>query len=615
MRAFKCFLTPSGVDEFPNVDETGSARGIPDARATRPAADGARRGSGAHCCRADGRIARVRDLPRVAPAGGRACGDRDDDRADGVVPDAVHIVHLSSASSLDVIRAARARGLPLTVETCPHYLTFAAEEIPDGATEYKCAPPIRDAAEREALWDALIDGRHRSRRVRPLAVPAGDEGDRRRLLRRRGAASRRCNFAVRGLDRCARARRRTGSRSRMDVRRAGAARRIRRSQAGSLVADRDADIVIWDPDASFVVEPRLNCVIAIASRRTRDASSSESSARRMLEVAASSTIPHSRPLRDHDHCHDPTSPIFPTSRPSASARRSSRRTTSSSRRRKDSSRPDAPEWREGVYTERGKWMDGWETRRRRTPGLRLGDRATRPARDRSRRRHRYEFLHRQLSRAREHRRVRRRRSAVAGVAHGEATSSGGRSSRRSISIGNAPNEFAVDAANARVTHVRLNIFPDGGVARLRVHGDGRARMSGTLIRRARSTSPQRSTAGSSSRAATCTTATARTSFCPGDRRTWATAGRRSAAAAPATTGRSFDWLARGTCRAHRARHRSLQGQCAGCLHARVLRRRRRSAAIGCARRKLEDARCRDSASAARAPRVRRRRSGRRRTFV
>jgi allantoinase len=73
-------------------------------------------------------------------------------------PVRVHIVHLSSAKSLDVIRAAKARGLPLTVETCPHYLTFAAEFIPDGATEFKCAPPIRESSEREGLWDGLIAG-------------------------------------------------------------------------------------------------------------------------------------------------------------------------------------------------------------------------------------------------------------------------------------------------------------------------------------------------------------------------------------------------------------------------------------------------------------------------
>ncbi len=69
-----------------------------------------------------------------------------------------HIVHLADAGCLTMLREARQAGLPLTVETCPHYLTFAAEKIPDGATQYKCAPPIRDAANREALWQGLADG-------------------------------------------------------------------------------------------------------------------------------------------------------------------------------------------------------------------------------------------------------------------------------------------------------------------------------------------------------------------------------------------------------------------------------------------------------------------------
>jgi allantoinase len=69
-----------------------------------------------------------------------------------------HIVHHSAASALPLLRAARAEGLPLSAETCPHYLHFTAEAIPDGATPFKCAPPIRDAANREALWAALAEG-------------------------------------------------------------------------------------------------------------------------------------------------------------------------------------------------------------------------------------------------------------------------------------------------------------------------------------------------------------------------------------------------------------------------------------------------------------------------
>ena len=71
----------------------------------------------------------------------------------------IHIVHLSSAQALPLLTAARDRGVPITVETCVHYLWFAPEDIPDGATEHKCAPPIRNAENRERLWKALEEGR------------------------------------------------------------------------------------------------------------------------------------------------------------------------------------------------------------------------------------------------------------------------------------------------------------------------------------------------------------------------------------------------------------------------------------------------------------------------
>lgn len=70
----------------------------------------------------------------------------------------IHIVHLASAKALPLLAEARARGVPITVETCVLYLWFAADETPDGATEYKCAPPIRRAENRERLWEALEDG-------------------------------------------------------------------------------------------------------------------------------------------------------------------------------------------------------------------------------------------------------------------------------------------------------------------------------------------------------------------------------------------------------------------------------------------------------------------------
>ncbi len=70
----------------------------------------------------------------------------------------LHLVHLATAQALPMLREAKAEKLPLTVETCPHYLHLNAEEIADGATEFKCAPPIRSRENREALWEGLGDG-------------------------------------------------------------------------------------------------------------------------------------------------------------------------------------------------------------------------------------------------------------------------------------------------------------------------------------------------------------------------------------------------------------------------------------------------------------------------
>jgi allantoinase len=69
-----------------------------------------------------------------------------------------HIVHLSSAEALPSLIAARADGVRISVETCPHYLTLQAEDIADGQTQFKCCPPVRDAANRDQLWQALADG-------------------------------------------------------------------------------------------------------------------------------------------------------------------------------------------------------------------------------------------------------------------------------------------------------------------------------------------------------------------------------------------------------------------------------------------------------------------------
>jgi allantoinase len=169
-------------------------------------------------------------------------------------PTPVHVVHLSSAESLDTVRAARARGLPLTVETCPHYLTFSAEDIPDGATEYKCAPPIRGRAERDALWDALLrDEIDLVASDHSPCPPAMKESGGDFFTAWGGIASLQLSLSAVW----------TGARSRgvgperlaawmsaNTARLAGLADR-----KGQLAAGYDADIVVWDPEASFRVDP------------------------------------------------------------------------------------------------------------------------------------------------------------------------------------------------------------------------------------------------------------------------------------------------------------------------------------------------------------------------
>jgi allantoinase len=155
---FKCFLAPSGVDEFPPLDAAGFAEHLAEvarlgalmivhAEDARVLADAPAPPSRAY---ADFLLSRP-DAAETAAVrqvldGARETGAR------------VHVLHLSSARALDLLADARAEGLPVTVETCPHYLCLDAESIPDAAPQYKCCPPIRDAGNRDALWQALLAG-------------------------------------------------------------------------------------------------------------------------------------------------------------------------------------------------------------------------------------------------------------------------------------------------------------------------------------------------------------------------------------------------------------------------------------------------------------------------
>jgi len=254
IRAFKCFLTPSGVDEFANVERRDLEQALPvlarlglplmvhaeDPAHVRPAPPGGSRAYAIYLA------SRPADAERSAVQMLIELLDR--------FPTPIHIVHLSSATTLDLIRPARARGLPITVETCPHYLTFCADEIPDGATEFKCAPPIRDSAERDGLWRALIAG--------DIDLVASDHSPCPSSLKETdgdffaawgGIASLQLSLAAVWTG----ARARGVEPSRIaewmcadPARLAGLA-----GTHGKLAEGYRADIAIWDPEARFVVDP------------------------------------------------------------------------------------------------------------------------------------------------------------------------------------------------------------------------------------------------------------------------------------------------------------------------------------------------------------------------
>jgi len=162
VRGFKCFLIHSGVDEFPHVGEENLREAMPElkkrgsvllvhAELPEPIEKAAEELKGEN----------PRDYNTFLKSRPRESENKAVElmirlcRASGA---RVHIVHHSSSDVLPLLKAAREEGLPLTVETCPHYLTFAAEEIPDGATHFKCCPPVRERENRERLWEALKMG-------------------------------------------------------------------------------------------------------------------------------------------------------------------------------------------------------------------------------------------------------------------------------------------------------------------------------------------------------------------------------------------------------------------------------------------------------------------------
>ncbi len=265
---FKAFLSPSGVEEFPELDperltaaltEIAGFGGLlivhaedPAHLAAAPPADGSRRF-------ADFLASRPRAAENEAVERLVALARHLDAR--------VHILHLSSADALPLLAAARRDGVRVTAETCPHFLTLDAEEVPDGATEFKCCPPIREAANRDALWAGLADGTldcvvsDHSPCTPDLKVPDF------------GAAWGGISSLQLGLPAVWTEARRRGH-TLEDVARwmaTAPAKLAGLHTKGSVEPGRDADFAVLDDEAAFTVDPALlhhrNPVTAYAGRR------------------------------------------------------------------------------------------------------------------------------------------------------------------------------------------------------------------------------------------------------------------------------------------------------------------------------------------------------------
>jgi len=254
---FKAFLTHSGIDEFPNATEADLRKAMPIlARHGLPLL--------VHC--------ELTDNPANEPAWAptsyqgylssrpKAWENKAIDLMIRLCEEyhcPVHIVHLSSAEAIAPIQKAKEKGLPLTVETGQHYLYFAAEDIPDAHTEFKCAPPIREKANNELLWDALKTGIINfvatDHSPAPPDMKQLQSGDFSKAWG--GIAS--LQFALPVLWTAARKRGASLNDIAQWLCEAPARLAGLQDRKGKIAKGYDADLVVWDPAKTFTVTPGI----------------------------------------------------------------------------------------------------------------------------------------------------------------------------------------------------------------------------------------------------------------------------------------------------------------------------------------------------------------------
>ena len=253
---FKAFLTPSGVEEFEHVTEADLRAALPVlARLNMPLLVHAELPSALRQIESTADPRAHLTWLNSRPAAVETDAIEMLIKLSREYDTAIHVVHLSSADAVPSLHAARASGVRITVETCPHYLAFCAEQIADGRTDFKCAPPIRERSNQRRLWDALLAGDidlvATDHSPAPPALKRMSDGD--FTAAWGGIASLQLGLAAVWTGAAGR------GASLRDLARwlssAPAALAGLSGRKGAIAVGRDADFVIWDPDAEWVVDP------------------------------------------------------------------------------------------------------------------------------------------------------------------------------------------------------------------------------------------------------------------------------------------------------------------------------------------------------------------------